>query len=156
MPGISDETIFAALFALAKQAQGTDWNGAPLALQYSTRNWVPVQSMGNPALPALYQLDPLPEQQVRTGSGRSRRIMHALVDIRLSRQPQQTYDDTKVFSTIINNWKQSLAELISPSDYPTLGGLVVDVWVPRWNFDYGIGDRNLAVIEAMVELVTGG
>lgn len=149
------EQIFAAHFALAKTVQGTDWSGTPIPLQYASRNWMPVAQDTDAIYPALYQLDPRPERDIRTGLGRSRRLLRVQLDIRIQRGPQQTYSDTQPFATLLNNWLDNLYRIFSPSDATTLGGLVADVYPVATYPDYGVGQQ-VAVLYVVNEIMFGG
>lgn len=150
------ERVFAALFNVVKTVQGVDWSGNVMPLQFSSRDWVKVGETPDGVMPALYQLDPLFEKDIRTGRGRSRRVLHALVDIRLERQQPDEMPANQPFATIFNTWQQNFYNLLSPSDNPTLGGLVEDCYPIDWKYDYGLDTSRVAVIQAIIELITGG
>lgn len=176
MPRIFTETIFEQLFSLVQTVQGLDWAGNVQSLVYSSRNWVKPSETPVGAMPALYQLDPMAENDVRTGLGRTRRKLHALVDIRIQRQQPDQYPDvistgattppgnSGPFSVILNNWADNLYSLFSPADggpqilanaaYPT--GVVSDCYPTRTAIDYGTDASRVAVIYAQIELITGG
>ncbi len=153
----SDDMIFAQLFDQVSAVEGTDWGGNPIPLLNATRNWVLVKDSADVQMPFLCQLDPLPERDTRTGIGRSKRLLRALLDIRMVRQPDQNaYPDNMPFATILNNWKTNLYNLISPSDNSNLGGLVIDCYPIDARFDYGIDSDGVAVVQVVVEILTGG
>ncbi len=176
MSRIYTETIFEQLFALVQTVQGLDWAGNAVPLQYFSRNWVKPSETPDGSMPALYQLDPMAESDVRTGLGRSRRKLHALVDIRIQRQQPDQYPDTistntttppgnsGPFSVILNNWADNLYALFSPRDggpqilasaaYPT--GVVSDCYPTRTAIDYGTDASRVAIVYAQIELITGG
>lgn len=171
MPRITTEQIFQALFTLVSTVQGTDWAGNAIPLQYFTRNWAKVADTSDGNMPALYQLDPRDERDVRTGLGRSRRLLHAQVEIRIQRQQADSYQDTVdtvnnkgPFSTIVNGWVDNLYTLFSPADYgpqilqsaanPT--GLVTDCYPVLTKVDYGNDASRVAIIYAVIEIVKGG
>jgi hypothetical protein len=156
MPRVTTEQIFQALFNIAKTLQGADWSGSPIALQSSSRNWVKTGETADGSMPALYQLDPREESDVRTGLGRSRRILHAQLDIRIQREQPDQYSDAQPFSTILNNWVDNLYLLFSPSDNATLGGLVADCYPKSNRIDYGTDASRVAIIYTIMEIVTGG
>lgn len=165
MPAVTTEQIFAALFALAQTTTGTDWSGAPIAIQYSSRNWLKVADVVEGTMPALYQLDPMPEHDVRTGLGRSRRVLHAQVDIRIQRQQSDQYPDVvdKInnkgpFSTLLNNWINNFYALFSPADggAQTLSGLVIDCYPIKCSADWGNDQSRIAVLYFVMEIIQGG
>lgn len=183
MPRTTTEQIFAALFGLVKTVQGADWAGNPIPLQYSSRNWIKVGTGPYGLMPALYQWDPRQEQDVRTGLGRSRRKLHALVDIRMQRQQPDQYFDVLTpappatptggpFSTILNNWADNLYAMFSPYDggpqqLTSLPngtvyagalpyGAIADCYPTEMRVDRGDDASHVAVIQAMIEIITGG
>lgn len=165
MPRVTTEQIFAAHFALVRTLQGTSWDGSAIPLVYSSRNWVKWSQTPEGGMPAHYQLDPREERDVRTGLGRSRRLLHAQTDIRISRLPQDQYPDVLdipgnkgPFSTLVNNWVDNLYNLFSPADYgsQTLNGLVADCYPVTMRVDAGDDASRVAVIYCVTEIVTGG
>jgi hypothetical protein len=181
MPRTTTESIFKALFAMVSTVAGTDWAGASIPLQYFSRNWAKVGETADGTMPALYQWDPRQEQDVRTGLGRSRRKLHALVDIRIQRnQPDQYPDTVQVingvtvgpFSTILNNWADNLYSMFSPADGgpQTLTalqngtvftgalpyGAIADCYPTDIRVDRGDDASRVAVIQAVIEIITGG
>lgn len=177
MPRITTEQIFAALFALAQNVKGTSWDGTPIPLQYSTRNWVKVAETPEGLMPALYQLDPLSEQDARTGLGRSRRKLHAQLDIRTQRQQPDQYPDVVSgnngpFSIILNNWVDNLYAMFSPADgscatltaLPNGGpfagalpqGAISDCYPTKTAIDFGNDASRVAVVYMQIEIITGG
>jgi hypothetical protein len=179
MPRTTTEQIFAALFALAQTVTGTDWAGNPIALQYFSRNWVKAAETPDGVMPALYQLDPLAESDARTGLGRSRRKLHAELDIRIQRQQPDQYPDVVdpvgnkgPFSTLLNNWSDNLYSLISPADgnpqtltalqngQPFAGalkpGAISDCYPTKTAIDFGTDSSRVAIVYMQIEIVTGG
>lgn len=155
----SDDDVFQALFDQVSSVETTDWNANPILLENATRLWEPIKDTDDSAMPLLSQLDPLQERDVRTGVGRSRRLLHALLDIRMQRQPDQmSYPANQPFNTLLNNWKTSLYNLISPTDNPFLGlpGFVTDCYPTDAKFDYGLDSKGIAVVQIIVEIVIGG
>jgi hypothetical protein len=180
MPRTTTEQIFVALFGLVQTVQGADWAGNPIPLQYFSRNWAKVGGTAEGTMPALYQWDPRQEQDVRTGLGRSRRKLHALVDIRIQVQQADQYPDVVTtsptpsgpLSTILNNWADNLYNMFSPSDggpqqlqwlpngtvYPGAlpYGAIADCYPTEMRVDRGGDASRVAVIQAMIEIITGG
>jgi hypothetical protein len=162
MPRVTTEQIFAALFAVVSTAAGKDWSGTSIPLQTSTRNWSKVGDTADGIMPALYQLDPREERDVRTGLGRSRRMLHAQIDIRIQRQQPDQYSDSQPFSTLINNWVDNFYALFSPQDpgfgggSQNLGGLVADCYPISLKVDYGNDASRIAVMYFIIEIITGG
>lgn len=159
----TDDAIFQALFDQVKVVAGEDWTGTSIPLKNASRHWLPVKDVDESQMPILQQLDPLPERDIRTGLGRSRRILHAMIDICMQRQDQQSYPDTQPFATILNNWKTNLYSLISPADTgmgpPNCNlGLsnVIDCYPIDAKFDYGLDSRAVAVVQVIVEIIVGG
>lgn len=180
------EQIFQALFGLVQTVVGTDWGGNSVALQYFSRNWAPVGETADGTMPALYQWDPRAERDVRTGLGRSRRLLHAQVDIRIQvNQIDQYPDNLQVvnsatigpLSTVLNNWVDALYGLFSPADggpqtltslisgAPIMNngvnvslspGVVSDCYPISMDVQRGALNSRVAVIYAMIEIVRGG
>lgn len=181
MPRIYTEQIFLALFSLAQTLVGRDWAGNPIPLQYSSRNIVPLSETPAGLTAALYQWDPRPERDVRTGLGRSRRMLHAQIDVRIQRNQTNNYPDTVQtvsgnvigpFSTLLNNWTDNLYNLFSPADGNpqtltaqqnggTLAnalpyGAITDCYPVEMKVDRGDGPGRVAVIYSLIEIITGG
>jgi hypothetical protein len=171
MPRVTTEQIFSQLFTVAKTVQGTDFAGNAIPLQFASRNWVKVAETADGVMPALYQLDPMPEFDTRTGLGRSRRKLHAQIDIRFQRQQPDQYPDVLnvannagPFSILVNNWIDNLYALFSPNDggnavlsTPTNPvGLVSDCYPISCKVDPGNDSSRVAVIYVIMELITGG
>ena len=174
MPQPTTEQIFSTLFALAQTLKGTDFAGNPIPLQYSSRNWVKVSETPDGIMPSLYQLDPMPERDARTGLGRSRRILHAQLDIRIQRQQPDQYPDALdvpnnrgPFSILLNNWVNNLYSLFSPADGgPQKHSAVVpgqpeerqvsDCYPVSCRVDFGTDSSRVAIIYTIIELVLGG
>lgn len=166
---------------MVSTVQGADWTNTPIPLAYFSRNWAKVGETADGNMPALFQWDPRMEQDARTGLGRSRRKLHALVDIRIQRNQSDQYPDTiqvingitvGPFSTLLNNWADNLYSLFSPADgqpqtltslqngVPFAGalpyGAISDCYPTDIRVDRGDDASRVAVIQALIEIVTGG
>jgi hypothetical protein len=176
MTQVTTEQIFAQLFVVAQTLKGKDWAGNPIPFQYATRNWSKVPDNPDALMPSLYQLDPREENDVRTGLGRSRRKLHAQLEIRFQRQQPEQYPDTVQvvggqtigpFSTLMNNWIDNLYGLFSPADggpqtlaivtpgMPVVN-LVADCYPISCKPDYGNDQSRVAIVYTIIELILGG
>jgi hypothetical protein len=170
MSHITTEQIFSQLFAIAQTVKGTDWAGDSIPLQYWSRNWVSAAETPDGTMPALYQLDPMPERDIRIELGLSRRVLHAQIDIRMQRQQSGEYPDvidtvsnTGPFSTILNAWIDNLYALFSSVDggNPTLvtpsfpNGVVIDCYPISCKVDFGNDSSRVAIIYTIFELIAG-
>src|SRR5580698_3449640 len=153
---ISTEQIFADLFALASQVQGTDWDNNPIPLQRATRSWISPALTNTGQMPWLQQLE-LPEDRNRTGLGLSRRKLHALIDIILQRQP--VYPDNQPFSTILNNFINNMDALFFMQNPPAFiaenfHNNIIDVYFTKITIDEGVL-VSPACLRFWVEIITG-
>lgn len=171
MPGVTTEQIFQQLFAVAQTVAGADWAGNPIPLAYASRNWQKVADSADVEMPCLYQLDPMIERDTRTGLGRSRRVLHAQLDIRFQRQQSDQYQDAVdtvankgPFATLMNNWIHNLYSLFSPADGgpqrlatpANPQGLVADCYPISCRPDHGNDSSRVAVVYTVIEIILGG
>jgi len=168
--GPNAESIFQALFTLlagsptdtppfSKGVAGTDWSGNPIPLTYATRNWQPPANAVQGQMPGLYQLDPFkPERDVRTGRGRRRRTLRALIDLYFNLNTGTS--DAQPWNTIFNNWQQALYNRMSPLDDPgfTIGlpTTVEDFGPIMFDYFYGLRNGTVGLVQCIVEIEVGG